>query len=66
MIRDAEETNVIFDENKRELREVWLDEEGRTDGDIMTDDKGEYIIDIDEEGTNTRVYFPDHLQHYEK
>ena len=55
---------VIFDENKLYLREEWLQDQGRTYGDIMTDNKGEYIIEMDEEGTKTRVYLPDHLQHY--
>ena len=66
MRQDVESANVIFDENKLYLREEWLYKQGRTYGDIMIDNKGEYIIEMDEEGTKTRVYFPDHLQHYER
>ena len=55
-------TNILLAEDKLQQREDWLDEQGRTDGDIMIDDKGEYVIDIDEEGAKTRVYLPNHLQ----
>ena len=56
-------TNTLLAEDKKVYREIWLYEQGRTDGDIMIDDKGEYIIEMDEEGAKTRVYFPNHLQH---
>lgn len=57
-----------------ERRQEWLEEQGRTEGDVMEDIVGEYIleIDIEEQGTpgddyqcterKTRVYLPARLR----
>lgn len=49
--------NDLFYEN----RQQWLDELGRTEGDVMEDGYGEFVFTEDEDGFK-RVDLPDNLQ----
>lgn len=56
----SHKANDLFMEDVLQKRQEWLVENGRQDGDVMEDEKGEYIL-IDGENNYEKLYLSKEL-----
>lgn len=43
-------------------RKEWLSLQGRTEGDVLEDEEGEFVYSENEDGTYEKIYLPDELR----
>ena len=58
------EENAMYDAEMEMVirRDRWLDENHYNEGDVMEDENGEYVMDVDEDGRKRRRYLLDELE----